>query len=141
MTTPVDHLGLYLHLARAAELRRQPLVRDRLLLLAGVIAAQIPGLGPIAECCRAKVLANNPGHMLSRWPTLAEGLQQQDLDSLVVQLARRYGPEQAEQLLVQLGIERGAERAAYYSDGEYAAALLGERWEDLQGRYGSESAD
>ena len=39
MSSPGEHLGLYLHLARAAELRRQPLVRDRLLFLAGVIAA------------------------------------------------------------------------------------------------------
>jgi hypothetical protein len=140
MTTPGEHLGMYLHLARAAELRRQPLVRDRLLLLAGVIAAQIPGLAPIAACCRARILEHNPGHMLSRWPTMGAGLAEEELATLVTQLARRYGPEQAEQLLMQLGIERGSERAAYFSDGEYAAALMGERWEDLERRYGSESA-
>ncbi|MEX2174629.1 MAG: hypothetical protein WD872_09730 [Pirellulaceae bacterium] len=141
MTTPGEHLGLYLHLARAAELRRQPLVRDRLLLLAGVIADQLPGLFPIAEACRAKIIEHNPGHMLARWPTLGEAREHEELASLVTQLARRYGPEQAEQLLVQLGIERGAERSAYYSDGEYAASLLGERWDDLERRYRSESAD
>jgi hypothetical protein len=79
--------------------------------------------------------------VLDRWPTLGEGLGEEELASLVTQLARRYGPEQAEQLCVQLGIERGAERSAYYSDGEYAAALLGERWEDLERRYGANSAD
>jgi hypothetical protein len=110
-------------------------------LLAGVIAVQLPGLAPIAACCRAKILAHNPGHVLDRWPTLGEGLGEEELASLVTQLARRYGPEQAEQLCVQLGIERGAERSAYYSDGEYAAALLGERWEDLERRYGANSAD
>jgi hypothetical protein len=137
MSSPGEHLGLYLHLARAAELRRQPLVRDRLLFLAGVIAAQIPGLAPIAECCRAKILEHNPGHLVARRPTLSGSLKEPDFDALVVQLARRYGPEQAEQMLVQLGIERGAERAAYYSDGEYAAALLSERWDELQERYRS----
>jgi hypothetical protein len=141
MSTPVEQLGLYLHLARAAELRRQPLVRDRLLLLAGVIAVQLPGLSPIAACCRAKILAHNPGHVLDRWPTIAEGLAEEELATLVTQLARRYGPEQAEQLSVQLGIERGAERSAYYSDGEYAAALLGQRWDDLERQYGANSAD
>ena len=141
MSTPVELLGLYLHLAKAAELRRQPLVRDRLLLLAGVIAVQLPGLAPIAACCRAKILAHNPGHVLDRWPTIAEGLAEEELATLVRQLARRYGPEQAEQLCVQLGIERGAERSAYYSDGEYAAALLGQRWEDLERQYGASSAD
>jgi hypothetical protein len=136
----IEHLGLYLHLARAAELRRQPLVRDRLLLLAGALAAGIPDLGPIAQCCRERILRNNPGHMVSRWPTLAEGLAQAELAGLVSQVARRYSPEQAEQLLTQLGIERGAERSAYFCDGEFAAALLGERWDDLLRRYGSESA-
>jgi hypothetical protein len=141
MPTPGEQLGLYLHLARAAELRRQPLVRDRLLLLAGVIAAQAPGLAPIAACCRAKILAHNPGHVVARCPTIAKGLETEELASLVTQLARRYGPEQAEQLCIQLGIERGSERAAYYSDGEYAAALLGERWDELVRRYGADPAD
>ncbi len=140
MSTPVEQLGLYLHLARAAELRRQPLVRDRLLVLSGVIAAQIEGLAPIAACCREKILRHNPAHVLGRRPTVAAGLEYEELATLVTQLARRYGPEHAEQLLVQLGIERGAERSAYYSDGEYAAALLGEQWDDLQRRYGAESA-
>ena len=58
----------------------------------------------------------------------------------MTQLARRYDPEHAEQLLTQLGIERGAERSAYFSDGEFAAALLGERWEDLERQYGTDSA-
>ena len=141
MSSAVEQLGLYLHLARAADLRRQPLVRDRLLLLAASIAMGIEGLAPLAEFCRTKILEHNPGHMLGRWPTVAAGLAEPELGSLIVQLARRYGPEQAEQLLVQLGIERGAERSAYFSDGEYAAALLGERWDDLQRRYGSESED
>jgi hypothetical protein len=138
MPATVEQLALYLHLAKAAELRRQPLVRDRLLLLAGAMAANMPGLAPIAAACREKVLAHNPGHLLGRWPTMAEGLATPELASLVVQLSRRYGPEQAEQLVARLGIERGAERAAYFSDGEYAAALLGERWDELERRYGSE---
>jgi hypothetical protein len=140
MPDAVEQLGLYLHLARAAQLRRQPLVRDRLLLLAGALAARLPDLGPIAQCCRERILRHNPGHMVSRWPTLAEGIRQPELAELIGQILRRYNPEQAERLLGQLGIERGAERSAYFSDGEYAAALLGERWDDLLRRYGSESA-
>jgi hypothetical protein len=105
------------------------------------MASEMPGLAPIAAACRETILAHNPGHMLSRWPTLTEGLRDPELQSLVAQLARRYGPEQAEQLLVQLGIERGAERSAYFSDGEYAAALLGKRWDELERRFGSDEAD
>ena len=139
MASPVEFLGMYLHLARAAELRRQPLVRDRLLVMGAVVSAQIEGLAPIAAACREQILRHNPGHMLGRWPTVAAALAEADIPALVEQLSRRYGPEQAEQLIVQLGVERGAERAAYYSDGEYAAALLGESWEDLQRRFENDS--
>jgi hypothetical protein len=141
MSVPVELLGLYLHLARAAGLRRQPLVRDRVLLLTGALAAGDSELAPIAECCREQILQHNPGHMVGRWPTLAQGLETEELTSLVAQLARRYGPEHAEQLLAQLAIQRGAERSVYFSDGEYLAALLGERWDQLQRRYGSETSD
>jgi hypothetical protein len=138
MFLTVEHLGLYLHLARAAELRRQPLVRDRLLVLAGVLAVRLDLL-PIAECCRARILLHNRRHLLRRWPTLAESADEPDVQCLVVQLLRRYSPEQAEQLLAQLEIERGAERAVYESDGEYAAALLGERWTELERRFSDPS--
>jgi hypothetical protein len=138
MMPPIDLLATYLHLARAAGLRRQPLVRDRVLVLAGVIAAQID-LAPIAAACREQVLAHNPRHMLVRWPTIAEGLAEEDFQTLVRQLSTRYGPEHVERLVAQLGIERGRERAAYDSDGEFAADLLGMSWDDLQRRFGPSS--
>jgi hypothetical protein len=137
MTPPIELLGTYLHLARAAALRRQPLVRDRVLVLAGVIAVKID-LCPIAAACRQHILRHNPGHMLNRWPTVTEALAEEDFQSLVNQLATRYGPEHVEQLVTQLGIERGNERAVYASDGEYAAALLNEDWEDLRQRFAAD---
>ncbi|MDX1948250.1 MAG: hypothetical protein SFU86_22860 [Pirellulaceae bacterium] len=137
MASPVELLGTYLHLARAAELRRQPLVRDRLLVLAAVIAAQSAGLVPIAAACRERILRHNPGHLIGNWPTVSAAMQTADFSALVEQIARRFSPEEAEQLLAQLGIERGAERRAYFSDGEYAAALLGEDWAALRQRFGA----
>jgi hypothetical protein len=131
MTPPIELLGSYLHLARAAELRRQSLVRDRVLLLAAVIAAQID-LAPIAAACRQRILAHNSGHLIGRFKTVAAALEEEDFQALVVQLSGRYGPERVEQLVVQLGIERGRERAAYHSDGEYAASLLGLNWDELR---------
>ena len=138
MTPPIDLLGTYLHLARAAELRRQPLVRNRVLLRAGVIAAQID-LAPIAAACREKILAHSLRHLVGRWPTIGEALLEEDFQTLVNQLSTRYGPERVDQLVLQLGIERGNERAAYASEGEYAASLLGINWDDLQRRYGDAS--
>ena len=139
MTPPIELLGMYLHLARAAELRRQPLVCDRVLLLAGVIAVQID-LAPIAAACRERILAHNPGHMLHRWPTMGAALGEEDFQSLMSQLTKRYGPEQVEHLVTQLGIERGNERATYASGGEYAAGLLGMNWDDLVRRFGAEGS-
>jgi hypothetical protein len=136
MAPPVELLGTYLQLVRGAERRQQLLVRDRVLVLAAVLAAQIEGLAPIAACCRERILAHNPGHMLSRWPTVSAAREHEDFQSLVNQLASRYGAERVEQLVIQLGLDARPDRAAYASDGEYAAALLDADWDDLQRWFG-----
>ena len=140
MTPPIELLATYLHLANAAKLRRQPLVRDRVLLLAAVIAAQID-LAPIAAACRELILTHNPRHLVCRWATISQALDEEDFQSLINQLSTRYGPEYVERLIEQLGIERAHERAAYASDGEFAAALLGLNWNELIKRFGAESSD
>ena len=138
MRRPIDVLASYLHLARGAKRRGQPLVRDRVLLLAGVIAAQID-LAPIAAACRREILAHNPRHLVSHWRTIAAALGEEDFQSLVNQLSTRYGPERVEQLVHRLGLAETEERADYASDGEYAAALMGLDWDELERRYGLES--
>lgn len=126
-----DHLlGMYLHLARASRLRRQPLVRAKLLILAGVQAEEM-GLDQIAALCRHRVLAQNPRHLVRRWPTVGEAIRTEAFQSHVKQLRRRYSPEKVEHMLASLGIEMGRERAAYFSDTEYAAALLDTRPEAI----------
>jgi len=133
-------LASYLQLARAAKRRKQPLVRDRVLLLAGVIAAQID-LAPIAAACREQILTHNPRHLVSRWPKIASALDEEDFQSLVSQLSTRYGPERVEQLVHQLDASEIVRRSDYSSDGEYAAALLGLDWDELQHRFDSDSDD
>lgn len=134
MTWGVETLGLYLHLARAAERRSQALVRDRMLVMGAVIASQLK-LAPIAAYCRHRVLQHNPGHMVARWPTIEEALTEDDFLTWLKQLTRKYGPEVAEQWAETLGIVRNGERATYFSDGEYAAAVLGVGWDDMQQRF------
>lgn len=134
MRQPIDVLADYLNLARAAGLRRQPLVRDRALLLAGVIAAQID-LAPIAGACRDEILRHNRRHLIGRWPTIAAALDAEDLQTLVNQLSTRYGPERVERMVEQFEIDNQIERADFASDGEFAAALLGKSWEDLVRRF------
>jgi hypothetical protein len=138
MTAPIDLLASYLRLAQAAKSRSQPLVRDRVLLLAAVIAAQID-LAPIAAECRGQILAHNPRHIVGRWRTIAEALGQEEFQTLVNQLSTRYGPERVESMVEQLGMDVKPAAIGYFSDGEFAASLLGLDWNDLVRRYGSET--
>lgn len=140
MRQPIDVLADYLNLACAAGRRQQQLVRDRTLLLAGVIATQIDLL-PIAAACRAEILRHNKRHLVGRWSTIGEALVEEDFQSLVGQLSSRYGPERVERMVEQLGIHQDVERASFANDSEYAAALLGTSWDELNRRFGSESDD
>src|SRR5690606_38655311 len=85
----------------------------------------------IAALCRHRVLAQNPRHLVRRWPTVGEAVRTEAFQSHVKQLRRRYSPEKVEHMLASLGIEMGRERAAYFSDTEYAAALLDTRPEAI----------
>ncbi len=116
-------LGIYLHLARASQMRMQPMVRDKLLVLAGV-QAETMGLAPISALCRFKVLAHNRQHMIRDWPTLEAALADERFQTYLKQLERRYSHEKSEHMLNSLGIELGRERELYASDLEYAAALM-----------------
>jgi hypothetical protein len=107
------------------------MVRDKLLVLSGVVAVEM-GLPQIAAVCRRQVLAHNPWHLVRRWPTLAEAMDDDAFQDYLRQLSRRYSPEKAEHLLVTLGIEMGRERQAYFTDHEYAVALLGVTADELE---------
>ena len=135
MSDPGYLLSVYLHLAGASLRRRRPHVRDRLLLLAGSIALQM-SLRPIAEYCRQLVLGHNPNHLIGRWLSFHEAANDEEFQCFLKQLQRRYPQEKAERLLQTLGIELGNERETYFSDFEYAAALLGTTPEALNRTFG-----
>ncbi len=138
MTDPGYLLSIYLHLADASERRRRPHARDRLLLLAGVVAAHM-GLATIAANCRYLVLEHNPNHLIGRFESFGQALREEDFQCLEKQLQRRYPQEKAERMLQALGVELGNERAVYYSELEYAAALMGTTPEQLQAKFGTQS--
>ncbi|HEV3025296.1 MAG TPA: hypothetical protein VGX76_22650 [Pirellulales bacterium] len=124
MTDIDELLALYLHLARASELRNRPWVRDKLLVLAGACAVE-RGLDLIAAFCRRRILSNNPGHLVGHHPSLAMAMDDERFQGYLVQLRRRYSRERAEHMLRSLGIDLAHERDAYFTLYEYAAALLG----------------
>jgi len=130
MMSPGNLLAMYLHLAAASHRRRRPHVRDRFLLLAAAAAAEL-GLSPVVAHCRKLVLEHNPRHLIGRWPTVQQALIDEEYLCFLRQLRRRYPQEKAEQLLQSLESDAENERRAYYSDYEYAAALLGTTTEAL----------
>ena len=136
MSEPVDILGLYLHLARASERRKRPHVRDRLFVISAFISARM-GLPRIAAYCRQRILEHNPRHIIGRWDRVDDAIDQPDFQHVLRTVQRRYPQEKAEKMLDTLGVERGREREAYYTDEEYAAALLGVTLEELKQSFGS----
>lgn len=131
MSEPVDLLGLYLHLARASRQRMRPHVADRLLIIAGTIAARMD-LHDIAAYCRRLVLEHNQHHMIRRWSSFEAALGDVDFLHFLRRQQRRYPQEKAERMLHTLGIDMAQERATYFSDAEYAAALLGSTVESIR---------
>lgn len=123
-----------MHLARASQQRVRPHVRDRLLVIAATLAAQL-GLSRIAAYCRQTVLAHNPQHLIGNFATVEEALEESDFLHLLKQLQRRFPPEEAERMLMSLGIDQAREWDAYFTAEEYAAALLGETPESLARRF------
>ena len=117
------HLGVFLHLAQASLRRRRPLVRDRMLVLAAVVATSLR-LHKLSDYCRSEILQNNPRHLIGHWPSVEEALLDEEFLTLLKRIRHQYPIERAEQLLDSLDIEFSNERDAYYSDPEWAAAIL-----------------
>ena len=124
MSQPIDLLAVYLHLAKAAWKRLRMPDRDRLLVISGFIATRLD-LPRIANHCRTLILENNQGHMIRRWESFGDALEDTDFLHFLKQVQRRFPQEKAETMLSNLGIDRANERELYRSDEEYAAALIG----------------
>lgn len=135
MSDQVDRLAIYLHLARASEMRRRMHVRDRFLVLAAVLAAR-SGLPRIAAYCRQRIMEHNPRHLIQRWDTVWQAAADADFIHFLRHIERRYPHETAERMLNSLGLEMGHERETYYDDEEYAASLLGVSLDELAERFG-----
>ncbi len=134
MTTSIDELSVYLHLARALWRKKKMSDRDRVLILAAV-TSELLRMPFISDYCRQLVLENNHGHMLRHWESVADALGDPDFLHFFKQVKRRFPLEKAESLLNEFGVDRANERSTYYSDAEYAAAILDVDLEWLKENY------
>jgi hypothetical protein len=126
---------MYLHLARASQQRQRPLVRDKMLVLAGAVAAE-RGLAQVAACCRQRVLSHNAAHLIGHYPAFSDALEDERFQTLLRKLRRDFPLEKVEHMLSSLGIQIAGERQTYYTDHEYAASLLGLSSEELDRQFG-----
>ena len=131
---PVHQLGVYLHLAQASKRGRRLLMRDRMLVLGGSLAAEL-GLHSLAAYCRDEILRHNPKHLIRRWATVALALDDDDFLVFLKQVRRRYPSERVERMLDSMGLDMARERETYYTDAEYAAAILGTTPNELARRF------
>lgn len=135
MKHSLDELILYLRLAQAFKNRLKMADRDRALVLAGVTAARL-GLSPVAEFCRQIILQHNHGHMVRRWKSFEEAIQDPDFLHFLKQVRRKVPLERAESLLIELGYECDVRREDYPDDLAFAAAIMGVDSQWLTEHYG-----
>ena len=129
MSALIDLLALYLHLARASQ---RPLVRDRLLVIAGCNAARMK-LNRIDEYCRRLILG-----FVSK--PVAEVAKTSDKPRNSELLASSATKKRSSRSVLRQSLEHNPqhtisrwpsfsaaieERDTYYSDEEYAATILG----------------
>ncbi len=119
-----DHetaMRVYVELSVISDQKRQPQVRDRFLLLAGVEACRA-GWPEVAACCQHKLIASNPAHRARRYATLADALRDAEFQQLVTRWERYCPFEKAEAILRRLNLP--AKEATDLSVGEQMLRLL-----------------
>ena len=135
MEAILNELVLFLRLAHGFKQRLKLQDRDRALVLAASCAAvnQMPS---VAAFCRQLILKNNAGHMLRRWTSMDEALQDPDFIHFLKQVRRKLPVEAAEGMLIETGYECDVQRDDYSSDKSYVAAVMGLDAEWLDDHFG-----
>ena len=96
-------MQVYIQLAVISDQKKQPHIRDRFLLLAGVEACRAGWLD-VANRCHEKLIAANPAHQIQRHATFADALRDTDFQRLVAHWERYCPLENAEAMLSQMNL-------------------------------------
>ena len=115
----------FVKLAGVSQSREQLGPRDKFLVLAGAAASR-GNHSAVARRCRELLLAHNPAHLLKRYETFEQALEDDEFRTFLRQLARFCSYEKAEHHLAQLEISPELPNiSAKLSAQEYALLLLG----------------
>ncbi len=120
----LDEMILFLRLAQAFRNRLQMPDRDRALVLAGSYGALLR-MSPISAFCKQLILQNNHGHMVRKWSTFEDAIEDSDFVYFLKQVRRRIPIERAETLLMEYGYCCDVQRSDCDTDVGYAAAVMG----------------
>ena len=124
MLDPFQELILYLRVAQAFKDRLQMSDRDRALVMAGTCASVLQ-MKSIANFCRKLVLKNNQGHMLRKYETFAQALEDSDFGVFVKQVRKKLSPESAQVSLQTMEYHCEVLPTDYETKLEFAAAVMG----------------
>ena len=124
MNDLLSELVLYLRLAQAFKNRLQMSDRDRALVMAGTCAATY-NMHSVAAFCRKLILQNNHGHMVRKWPTFSDALEDADFLHFLRQIHRRISIERAETQLIEYGYRCDVKLNDYDDEQAYVAAVMG----------------
>lgn len=119
-----EEMAAYLKLAQAYRSRSLMPDRDRALLLAAINASLLQ-MHPLSELCRKMILQNNPGHMLRKFESVAEAINDSDFHTFAKQIRRKIPFEKSQLIMADLNYTVSIKKSDYGSESEYAAALLG----------------
>ena len=128
---------LYLRLSQAFKERRQMQDRDKALVLGGACAA-LMRMPAIERFCRSVVLQRNRGHMIKRWDSFTEALQEEDFQLLLKQIRRKISEERALELLEEFQYRCSVRIADHRSNESFAAAVLGIEYQWLMENFGDD---
>jgi hypothetical protein len=116
-------MQVYVRLAVISNEKKQPQVRDRFLLLAGVEACRA-GWPEVAERCRQQLVTSNPAHQIHRYNSFADALRNEEFQLLAAHWERYCPFENAEAIL--RGLRLPAPEPSELTVGEQMLQLLGE---------------
>lgn len=102
MSHPELEMSAYAQLAVLSHDKRQPMARDRFLLLCGAAACRA-GWPEVAEQCRLLHNAHQPHHRLVSSASFSDALRDAEFEQIITRWSRWCSFERAEHLLQRLG--------------------------------------
>ncbi len=133
---PLKELIVYLRVAQAFKNRLQMSDRDRALILAATCASMLK-MNSIANFCKQMVLQNNRGHMLRKYETFHDALEDPDFGVFLKQVRRKLSFVDAQAKLSAFEYFCDVRESDYETDTEYAAAVMGVDPDWLEDHFGA----